>query len=101
IVLLVLAFVCAFYAVLSARIFEQLRTPLSYPLIYLMGDVGSLRSSLLIFARPVLFSLLIATPILFVMLVMLSDSLVCPWRLRSEERVRICRRRDWRAGRGT
>src|SRR5437016_3722988 len=80
IVLLVLAFVCAFYAVLSARIFEQFRTPLSYPLIYLMGDVGSLRSSLLIFARPVLLSLLIATPILFVMLVMLSERLVSPRR---------------------
>src|SRR3982751_4505720 len=33
------AVVCVFYGVISARIFEYLRTPLSYPLIYLMGDM--------------------------------------------------------------
>src|SRR3954471_14974887 len=50
--LMVWGFVCVLYAVLSARIFEQLRTPLSYTLIYLAGGVGDMKSSLSVYARP-------------------------------------------------
>jgi len=92
VVLLVLAFIDVFYAVLSARIFEQLRTPLSYTLIYLMGDVGNLKSSLLIFARPVLLSVLVGVPILFVVLVILSERLVPakrPWIVRGMQGLTI------------
>jgi len=85
VVLLSLAALDVFYAVLSARIFEQLRTPLSYTLIYLMGDVSNLRSSLFIFARPALLSVLGGVPILFLLLVIVSERLVParrPWIVR-------------------
>src|SRR6266568_1244782 len=90
--LLILAAICVFYAVLSAKIFEQLRTPLSYPLIYLMGDVSNLRSSLFIFARPVLLSVLVGVPILFVVLVIVSERLVParrPWIVRAMQGLTI------------
>src|ERR1051325_3948076 len=63
--LLAFALLSVCYGVVSARIFEYLRTPLSYPLIYLMGDMGNMRSSLSIYATPLLVSLMVGGPILF------------------------------------
>src|SRR5215212_6793149 len=59
ITLLAIGFICVLYAIVSARIIEQLRTPLTYPLIYLMGDMSNMRSSLTIFMTPRLMSLVI------------------------------------------
>src|SRR5262249_51753737 len=38
--------VCVFYAIVSVKIFAYLRSPLTYPLWYLAGDMRSMRSSL-------------------------------------------------------
>ena len=38
--------VSVLYAIASVRVFEYLRTPLTYPLIYLAGDMKNMRSSL-------------------------------------------------------
>jgi phosphoglycerol transferase MdoB-like AlkP superfamily enzyme len=38
--------VCLLYAVASVRIFRFLRSPLTYPLLYLAGDMGTMRSSI-------------------------------------------------------
>ena len=37
---------CVVYAVVSIRLFAYLRSPLTYPLLYLAGDLSSMRSSL-------------------------------------------------------
>ena len=37
---------CVVYAVASVQIFAYLRSPLTYPLLYLAGDMGAMRSSL-------------------------------------------------------
>ena len=44
--------VCVLYAVASIQIFAFLRSPLTYPLLYLAGDMGSMRSSLGSFVTP-------------------------------------------------
>ncbi len=74
--LLGLAFISVLYAVLSARLFEYLRTPLSYPLIYLMGDMSNMRSSLSLYATLPMVSLLIGVPLGFLVLVFLSERFV-------------------------
>jgi len=71
--LLGFAVLSVLYGVISARIFEYLRTPLSYPLIYLMGDMGNMRSSLSVYATPVLISMLIGVPVAFLLLVVFSE----------------------------
>ncbi|MBI5442001.1 MAG: hypothetical protein HY900_12415, partial [Deltaproteobacteria bacterium] len=44
--LLALSAFCAFYAVASIQMFAFLRSPLTYPLLYLAGDLKSMRSSI-------------------------------------------------------
>jgi arylsulfatase A-like enzyme len=66
------AVLAVLYAVVSARLFEYLRTPLSYTLIYLMGDMGNMRSSIATYVTVPLVTALVLTPIGFVVLVMLS-----------------------------
>jgi lipoteichoic acid synthase len=69
----VFATICVFYALLSARIFEYLRTPLTYPLIYLMGDMRSMRSSISVYASWWLTAIMAGVPLVFVALVIASE----------------------------
>ena len=51
-------------AVASIQIFAFLRSPLTYPLLYLAGDMGSMRSSLGGFLTPKLVAGLVLGPAL-------------------------------------
>src|SRR5262249_42890053 len=42
----------SFYAVAGVQIFAFLRSPLTYPLLYLAGDMGNMRSSIGSFVSP-------------------------------------------------
>ena len=53
------------YAVASIQIFAFLRSPLTYPLLYLAGDMGSMRSSIGSFLTPGLVAAFILAPLLY------------------------------------
>ena len=57
--------VCVGYAVVSVQIFDYLRSPLTYPLIYLAGDVKNMRSSVTAFASGRLIVALIGVPLAY------------------------------------
>ena len=63
--LVVFGVVCVIYGVASVQIFAYLRSPLTYPLLYLAGDMGSMRSSLGSFLSGPLVTALVAAPILY------------------------------------
>lgn len=73
IVLLSLAAFCALYAVASIQIFDYLRSPLTYPLLYLAGDMGAMASSIRSFATPLVVGGMVAVPLAYVALVRLWD----------------------------
>jgi arylsulfatase A-like enzyme len=50
------------YAVASVQIFAFLRSPLTYPLLYLAGDMRNMRSSIGSFLSPALVAALVAAP---------------------------------------
>ena len=56
------------YAVLSIRIFTYLRAPLSYPLLYLAGDMKNMQSSVGAFVTPALVTAFVAVPALYLVL---------------------------------
>lgn len=58
----------ALYAVASIQIFSFLRSPLTYPLLYLAGDMQSMRSSIGAFVTPGLALALLAAPATYVWL---------------------------------
>jgi len=58
--LLALGTFCALYAVASAKIFDFLRSPLTYPLLYLAGDMRSMRSSIGSFLTPAVMASFVA-----------------------------------------
>lgn len=62
-----------FYAVASIQMFAFLRSPLTYPLLYLAGDMKSMRSSIGSFLSPVLVAALVLVPLLHVLAVRLSS----------------------------
>lgn len=57
--------VCVVYGVASVQIFAYLRSPLTYPLLYLAGDMGSMRSSLGSFLSRPLVAALLGAPVLY------------------------------------
>jgi arylsulfatase A-like enzyme len=68
------AFLCfctvsVFYAVASVRIFKFLRSPLTYPLLYLAGDMGNMRSSIGTFVDLPLLAAFVGLPALFLLAV--------------------------------
>jgi len=58
---------CVVYAVASVQIFAYLRSPLTYPLLYLAGDMGAMRSSLGSFLSPAIVAAFVAAPILYLL----------------------------------
>jgi len=54
---------CAVYAVASVQIFAFLRSPLTYPLLYLAGDMNSMRSSIGNFVSPGVAAALVLVPL--------------------------------------
>lgn len=54
---------CAVYAVASVQIFAFLRSPLTYPLLYLAGDMNSMRSSIGSFVSPGVAAGLVLVPL--------------------------------------
>jgi arylsulfatase A-like enzyme len=63
---------CVTYAVVSVKIFAYLRSPLTYPLLYLAGDLRSMRSSVGAFISPAFTAALLLAP---------TSYLVAWWRL--------------------
>jgi arylsulfatase A-like enzyme len=73
--------VCAFvlsaaYGIASVQVFAYLRSHLTYPLIYLAGDMKNMRSSLGAFVTPTMFVALIIGPLMYLVLVWLSQRLI-------------------------
>ena len=71
--LLALGTFCVFYAVASVQMFAFLRSPLTYPLLYLAGDVKSMRSSIGSFLSPAFVAALVLVPLLHVLAVRLTS----------------------------
>ena len=67
--LLALSTVSVFYAVASVQMFAFLRSPLTYPLLYLAGDAKSMSSSIGTFLSPLLVTALVLVPLLHVLAV--------------------------------
>ncbi len=67
-----------FYSIISVQIFAYLRTPLTYPLIYLAGDLKNMRSSLGAFLTPTMIAALVAGPVVYLVLVWASQRWVRP-----------------------
>ena len=65
-----------FYGLLSVRIFEVLRSPLTYPLLYLGGDLKSLRSSIRAFVSGWYIFGLLGVPALYGSVVLLCNRFV-------------------------
>jgi arylsulfatase A-like enzyme len=63
----------AAYAVVSIQVFDFLRSPLTYPLLYLAGDMKSMRSSIGSFASPVMVAAVIVAPVAYALLVPLAS----------------------------
>ncbi len=57
------------YAVASVQIFAFLRSPLTYALLYMAGDMGSMRSSIGSFVTPGLLAVAVLLPAAYVLLV--------------------------------
>ena len=63
---------CVLYAVASVQIFAFLRSPLTYPLLYVAGDMKNMRSSIGSFVSPAIAVGLVAAPALFLWLCRLT-----------------------------
>jgi hypothetical protein len=73
------AVACVIYAVASVQIFAYLRSPLTYPLLYLAGDMTSMRSSIGAFVDGPLLAGLVLAPILYLALLWAALRLLPPW----------------------
>jgi arylsulfatase A-like enzyme len=61
--------VCVLYAVVSVQVFEFLRSPLTYALLYLAGDMGSMSSSIGSFLTPALLGACLLLPVAYALAV--------------------------------
>jgi arylsulfatase A-like enzyme len=73
------AFFC-FYAVASVQIFDFLRSPLTYPLLYLAGEMSNMRSSIGSFATPGVVVALGVVPLAYVAAVRATSGWLRGWR---------------------
>ncbi|HET7293123.1 MAG TPA: sulfatase-like hydrolase/transferase [Vicinamibacteria bacterium] len=60
---------CAVYSVASVQIFDYLRSPLTYPLLYLASDMQTMGSSIGSFVTPLVGAALVLAPLLYLALV--------------------------------
>ena len=77
--LIVWGVVCVTFAVASIQIFAYLRSPLTYPLLYLAGDMRSMRSSLGAFLDWRIVAGFALVPVLYLALVWAALRFVKPW----------------------
>jgi len=70
------------YAIASVPIFRALKTPLTYPLIYLAGDARNMQSSLAAYTTPGVIASLIAVPLGYLLLAWVTHRAVQPRRTR-------------------
>jgi len=73
------------YGIISVQVFWFLRMPLTYPLIYLAGDVKNMQSSVGAFMTPLLALVLIGIPLLY----LLGAVLVSQLRLPATKTIRL------------
>jgi arylsulfatase A-like enzyme len=78
-----LCLACVVYAVASVQIFAYLRSPLTYPLWYLAGDMRSMRSSLGSFLSATVVAAFVLAPILYLLALRLTRN-ARPWSRRRE-----------------
>jgi arylsulfatase A-like enzyme len=71
--LLALGALFVLYAVVSVQVFAYLRSPLTYPLLYLAGDFAAMRSSIGTFVSPGYAAALVVAPLLYVVAVVLGS----------------------------
>lgn len=74
--------VCVLYAAASVQVFAYLRSPLTYPLLYLAGDMRSMRSSLGSFASASLVLALAGAPLAYLAALRATASRTPPLRTR-------------------
>lgn len=67
---LALSALLVLYAVASVQLFAYLRSPLTWPLLYLAGDLGAMRSSIGSFLSPRFVAALVLVPVVHVALVL-------------------------------
>jgi len=79
-VLLLLCVVSVIYAVVSVQVFRYLQSPLTYPLLYLAGDVKNMRSSVSEFASATVVTALVSIPISYLALVWSTNRYIQPKR---------------------
>ena len=72
--------VSVFYAVLSVKVFEYLRLPLTYPMLYLAGDARNMQSSLTRYASVGYVSVLAGLPLIYLGLVLVLKRWAPPTR---------------------
>ncbi len=72
VVVVALGLVCVVYAVASVQIFDYLRSPLTYPLLYLAGDMQTMSSSIGSFVTPATGAALALGPLVYLGLVYLG-----------------------------
>lgn len=84
--LLLWGLVCVTYAVASIQIFAYLRSPLTYPLLYLAGDMRSMRSSLGAFINWQILAGFVVVPVLYLALVWAALRFLRPWPPRPRRR---------------
>ncbi len=73
------------YGMASIRIFAYLRTPLTYPLLYLAGDMKNMRSSVGAFITPPIVALLAGGTLAYVVVSLVTQRMFPPratWRWR-------------------
>jgi lipoteichoic acid synthase len=63
---------CAFYAVVAVKAFDFLRSPLTYPLLYLAGGLRDMRSSIQGEGNPLAFAAMACVPACYVLAVWLT-----------------------------
>src|SRR5262245_15728321 len=72
---------CVFYAVASVQIFDYLRSPLTYALVYLASDMQTMGSSIGSFVTPAVAACLVLAPILYLGLIRAGRGFVLRRRL--------------------
>jgi arylsulfatase A-like enzyme len=80
--LVFLGCVAVTYAVVSVQVFAYMRSPLTYPLLYLAGDITNMRSSVGAFATPMLLTALVLTPLVYLALTIASARWLAAQRTR-------------------
>jgi arylsulfatase A-like enzyme len=73
---------CVAYAVVSIKLFAYLRSPLTYPLLYLAGDLSSMRSSLGAFVDGPFVAALALAPAAFLAATWAAVRWIPPWPAR-------------------